>query len=83
MLALQSRAARSLLNWTQEKLAEESAVSIGAIRNFENGHSTPIRANLMLLQKTFEAAGIEFIAPNGGGPGVRLKDWPLPDPTAG
>jgi hypothetical protein len=33
------------------------------------------------LRKALEAAGIEFIAENGGGPGVRLRKPPLPDQT--
>jgi len=30
-------------------------------------------ANDMVVRRTFEAAGVEFIDENGGGPGVRLK----------
>lgn len=74
MLASQCRAARSLLDWTQERLAGQSGVSIGAIRNFEGGITTPIRANLTAIRRAFEAAGVEFIDPNGGGPGVRLRE---------
>lgn len=79
MFPAQSRAARGLLDWTQGKLAEVSGVSPGAIRNFESGLTTPIRANLDRLQATFEAAGVEFLDPNGGGPGVRIRDWPPED----
>ena len=28
-----------------------------------------------MAPKVFEAAGVEFIAENGGGVGVRLKKW--------
>jgi hypothetical protein len=31
------------------------------------------------LRKALEAAGIEFIAENGGGPGVRLRKPPIPN----
>jgi len=27
------------------------------------------------LRKALEAAGVEFIDENGGGPGVRLREW--------
>lgn len=74
MNAEMCKAARSLLKWTQERLAEESKVSVGAIRNFERGASKPIRANLAALQSTLEAGGIEFIERNGGGPGLRLRE---------
>ena len=76
MLPEQSRAARGLLDWTQGKLAEEAGVSPGAIRKFENGATTPIRATITVIKSTLEAAGVEFLDPNGGGPGVRIRDWP-------
>lgn len=74
MLATQCRAARGLLDWTQERLADKSGVSIGAIRNFESGITTPMRANLAAIRSALEAAGVEFIDPNGGGPGIRLRE---------
>jgi hypothetical protein len=33
----------------------------------------PRRATLDVIRRAFEAAGVEFIAENGGGPGVRLS----------
>jgi transcriptional regulator with XRE-family HTH domain len=69
----QCRAARGLLNWSQERLAEASAVSVTAIRNFERGATQPIRANLAAIRTALEAAGVEFIPENGGGAGVRLR----------
>ena len=43
------------------------------VRNFENEKSVPQRATLEVMQRALEKAGVEFIAENGGGPGVRLK----------
>lgn len=74
MIIAQSRAARGLLGWKQGRLAKESGVSLTAIRNFERGATTPIRANMAALRGALEAAGVEFIERNGGGPGVRLRD---------
>ena len=74
MHASHCRAARGLLDWTQTRLARESGVSISTIRGFEGDQSTPIRANLAILRATFETAGVEFTDPNGGGPGVRLRE---------
>jgi hypothetical protein len=34
---------------------------------------TMMRANADALQRTLEAAGVEFIPENGGGAGVRMK----------
>jgi len=28
-----------------------------------------------VLRQAFELAGVEFIDENGGGPGVRLREW--------
>jgi transcriptional regulator with XRE-family HTH domain len=68
-----SRAARGLIGWSQEDLADHSKVSVTTIRNFERGATQPIAANLAALQRAFEDAGIEFIPENGGGVGLRLK----------
>lgn len=39
----------------------------------ENEVGQPRRATLQVLRNAFEAAGVEFIDENGGGPGVRLR----------
>jgi hypothetical protein len=33
----------------------------------------PVTNNLEAIQRVLEAAGVEFIPGNGGGPGVRLR----------
>lgn len=73
MNAAQCRAARGLLGWSQEELAERSQVSVTAIRNFERGATAPIRATLAAIRAALEAAGVIFVAENGEGPGVRLR----------
>ena len=37
------------------------------------GVGQPRRATLAVIRRAFEAAGVEFIDENGGGPGVRLR----------
>lgn len=69
----QSRAARGMLDWSQAKLADASGVSLRTIVHFEAGRRTPIANNLMAIQRALEAAGVEFIQENRGGPGVRLR----------
>jgi DNA-binding XRE family transcriptional regulator len=69
--AEQCRAARALLNWTQDELAKRVSVSAVSIRAFEKGGEMR-DSNRKLLQLTLEAAGVQFIPENGGGAGVRL-----------
>jgi transcriptional regulator with XRE-family HTH domain len=76
MRPAQCRAARGLLNWTQHQMASAAHMSPVTVRNFENEKSTPQRATLDVMQRTFEAAGIEFT--NGQRPGVRLTKAPAP-----
>jgi DNA-binding XRE family transcriptional regulator len=42
----QCRAARGLLNWTQDEMAAAARLSVVTVRNFENEKSTPQRATL-------------------------------------
>jgi transcriptional regulator with XRE-family HTH domain len=67
----QCRAARGLLNWNQDDLAEEASVSAVTVRNFENEKSAPQRSTLDVMRRAFENAGVEFT--NGGQPGVRMR----------
>lgn len=69
----QSRAARALLDWSQAKLAAASNLGVSTIRDFEKGRRVPAPNNLAAMRRALEAAGVEFIAENGGGPGVRLR----------
>jgi transcriptional regulator with XRE-family HTH domain len=68
----QCRAARALLKWTFSDLAERSQVSVSTINSFELERRQPIPANLGAIRRAFEAGGVDFIAENGGGAGVRL-----------
>ena len=61
-------AARSLLGWTNERLALEAEVSPGTIIGFEMGRRKPHAATINRIEATLEAAGIEFL----DGSGVRL-----------
>jgi transcriptional regulator with XRE-family HTH domain len=70
----QSRAARALLEWSQEDLARASNLGLSTVRDFEKGRRTPTINNLAAVRHALETAGVEFIAENGGGPGVRLKN---------
>jgi transcriptional regulator with XRE-family HTH domain len=43
----QSRGARGILDWTQERLAKEAGVSLSTVKDFEAGRRTPIGNNLI------------------------------------
>lgn len=68
----QIRMARAALSWSVRDLAERSGVHRNTISRLEggaDGHGPTLAA----IRSAMEAAGIDFIAENGGGPGVRLK----------
>ena len=69
------RAARALLRWEQTDLAAASSVSLPTIKRLEAkpGIMAAHMSTTVALRKALEAAGIEFIDENGGGPGVRLR----------
>ena len=62
-----------MLRWTQEELADQADVAKQTLVDFENGTRAPYRRTLAVIAGALEAAGIEFIDENGGGPGVRLR----------
>lgn len=67
----QCRAARALLNWTQNDLAERASISSVSIRAFEKGGDMR-ESNRKLLRLTFETDGVILIDPDHLGPGARL-----------
>ena len=71
----QMRAARALVRWRAEDLAAASKVGIATIRRAEgtDGPLAMTPANQAAIRAALEAAGVLFIAQNGGGAGVRLK----------
>ncbi len=75
LTSAQIRAARALIRWTAEDLAENSTVSVTTIRRAELTESQTVmtRVNDRVIRRTLEEAGVEFIDENGGGPGVQLK----------
>lgn len=70
----QCRASRAMLDWTRERLAEASGVSKMTLADFETGKRNPYERTLADIRRALEAAGLEFIARNGGGSGVRFRE---------
>ena len=75
LTSAQIRAARSLIRWSAEDLARQSALSVATIRRAElaEAETSMTMANDLAVRRALEAAGVEFIEENGGGPGVRLQ----------
>ena len=69
----QCRAARGLLDWSQQQLADAARVGISTVRQFEGGEREPRHATLDVIRRAFEAAGVIFVDENGDGPGVRMR----------
>ena len=68
----QCRGARALLDMTQPQLAAAADIGLSTVVDFEERRSVSKDA-IARMQAALEAAGIEFIGENGGGPGVRLR----------
>ena len=80
MTPAQCRMARAAIELGVRALAEAAKVSTNTITRFERGE--PLRERTVdAVRAALESAGVEFIAENGGGPGVRLKK-PRPDPDS-
>lgn len=76
MTGRQMRAARALLGWSAQQLADASKVGVATIRRVEpvNGPVSMIPSTVAAVQRALEAAGVQFIQQNGGGPGVRMRE---------
>ncbi len=75
LTSAQIRAARALVRWSAEDLARQTSLSVTTIRRAElaNEQTSMTTANDLAVRRALEAAGVEFIDENGGGPGVRLQ----------
>lgn len=72
----QVRAARAMLKWSARDLADKAGVSYPTVQRLDSG-SGPLgglSSTAEKLRAALEAAGIEFIAENGGGAGVRFRE---------
>ena len=71
----QLRAARALIGWRQEDIAQAAKISVATIRRIESqeGPLAGYVSTLVKIQAAFEHAGIQFIDDDElGGFGVRM-----------
>jgi DNA-binding XRE family transcriptional regulator len=72
MNAIQCKMARVAVSLGVRELAQIAQVSPDTVARLERGEELRDRT-VAAIRAELEAAGVEFIAENGGGAGVRLK----------
>jgi transcriptional regulator with XRE-family HTH domain len=68
--------ARAALQIGVRQLADKAGLSSMTVTRFENGHTSGAPDTVAAIRRALESAGVEFIAENGGGAGVRLRKAP-------
>jgi hypothetical protein len=84
LTSAQLRAGRALIRWSAQDLARASSVGLTTIRRAEltDSETSMTAVNDLAVRRALEAAGVEFIDENGGGPGVRLRKSAKQKPRA-
>jgi transcriptional regulator with XRE-family HTH domain len=82
LTSAQIRAARALIRWSAQDLADKSGLGVSTIRRAElhDSETQLTRVNDQTVRRTLEEAGVEFMDGEdngGGGPGVRLRQRPI------
>ena len=72
MLAVQCKMARAATGLGVRELAKAAGVSPDTVARLERGEDLR-EGTIALIRAALERAGVDFIAENGGGPGVRLR----------
>ena len=73
--ARQSRAARALLGWTQETLADKAQVSLTALKRLESESGLEVYVSTRdLVRRALEAAGIVLLSTDKGEGVLLLHD---------
>lgn len=79
---VQIRMARAALSWGVRDLADKAGITANTVTRIENG-SEAKQSTIKVIRAALESGGVEFIAENGGGVGVRLRQKsPRGDPSA-
>jgi len=79
MTPAQCRAARALLQWSQDDLAREAGINAVTLRNYENEKTAAQRASIRVMRQALERAGAVFLDEGAHTyPGVALSKTPSP-----
>jgi transcriptional regulator with XRE-family HTH domain len=68
----QIRAARALLGWTQQTLADRALVAVNTVRAIESRRPYPKPDSVSAVRRALEKGGIVFLPRGTLGEGVRL-----------
>jgi len=68
----QIRAARALLRWSQQDLADKAILSINAVTRLERGEVDPRMSTVSAVEKALRKAGVTFLSNDTMGEGVRF-----------
>ena len=60
IMPAQCRAARALLDWSQQDLAKAAHLGLSTIRDFEKGRRVPTHNNLRGIKLALEESGVEI-----------------------
>jgi len=72
--ARQIRAARALLGWSQQDLADKAVVSVNTLARLERGQADSRLSTLQAVHSALARGGVDFLSAGDFGEGVRLKD---------
>ncbi len=63
-----------MLRWSARELAQQAGVSLPTVQRIEaqEGQVNAMASTVNAIVQALSHAGVEFIKPNGGGPGVRM-----------
>lgn len=70
--ARQIRAARALLGWSQQELADKAVVSLNAVTRLEKEQVDSRVSTVNAVHRALLKGGVEFIPADAKGEGVRL-----------
>ena len=73
MSPAQCRAGRALLEITQTQLAASAGLGLSTVVDYEKNRRQVSTESVESMFQALVRAGVEFIAENGGGLGVRLR----------
>ncbi len=69
----QIKAARALLGWSQQDLADRAIISLNALTRLERGQVDSRLSTLQAVENALIRGGVEFITADDKGEGVRLR----------